>query len=351
MPSPYPWHYTLRWPIYYRHPSTKRHVNLQKLPLKSLPLKNKDEKTLKLVFCGDIMVMQNDVIPTLHPEICEFISDADALIGNCEAPLGYHKPNPETRYGIKFYMSRDCLENIIQQTGVAPEKWYLSMTNNHTGDMGLQPALDTELIMQELKVTPLGRWQKDSPPITIFNLGYVRLAIIAWSDWMNCEIFTNDDPVAIRRHHVEAVDWLKIKEEFNIDCLIALPHWEYEFQHYPHKSSQAFAKKLFEKNGVDILVGIHTHTLQPLEKFGNGFCFYNLGNFCGLGVAWPVRMAPLLKVYLNSVTGKILGYELKIFVQVNGDNRVDILPMHLAPEKLQEKIINRVNLLYDSSGA
>ena len=351
MPSPYPWHYTIRWPIYYHWPSTKRHIALKKEPLKILPSNLSMEKqAIKIVFCGDIMVMQGDVIPKLHPEVCEFIADANALIGNCEAPLGRHKPNPDTHYGIKFYMSRDYLENIIQQTGLDPAKWYLSITNNHTGDMGIQPALDTDVIMRELKINPLGRWQKDKLPLTIFNIGNVNFGVIAWTDWMNCDIFSKDDPITLRRAHFENIDWETIKKELNIHCLIALPHWEYEFQHFPHQSSQNFAKNLFENKAVDILVGIHTHTLQPLERFGQGFCFYNIGNFCGLGKAWPVRMAPLLKMHIDPDTGKAIGYELKIFAQVNGDKKVDILPLELISKKLRDKITKRIDLLFNTAG-
>lgn len=348
MPSPYPWHYTLRWPFYYQFPSTKRHVKLEKMPLTMLQFDQKSkDKALKLVFCGDIMVMQGDIIPKLHPEVCQFISSANALIGNCEAPLGNHQPDHNAHYGIKFHMSHDILTDIISQTGLPSFKWYLSMTNNHTGDMGLQSALETANIMRELGVNPLGRWQKDSLPISTFNIEKVRFGIIAWSDWMNCEIFSAYDPVALRRVHIENINWQEIKEQFKIDCLIALPHWEYEFQHFPHKSSQRFAQNLFKNKGIDILVGAHTHTLQPLERFGQGFCFYNLGNFCGLGVAWPVRMTPLLKVYIDSEKGKILGYEFKIFAQVNSDKKVDILPLNLVSRGLRNKIIKRVGLLFD----
>jgi poly-gamma-glutamate synthesis protein (capsule biosynthesis protein) len=347
MPSPYPWHYSLRWPIYYRWPSTKRRVDLKKMPLKLLP-KDAARKSLKIVFCGDIMVMQGDVIPTLHQEVCQFIASADALIGNCEAPLGYHQPNEKSRYGIKFYMSQDCLANIIEQTGLPPSKWYLSMANNHTGDMGLQAALDTDIIMQELHINPLGRWHKDSLPLTVFNLGPIRFGIIAWTDWMNCEVFSESDPVALRRKHIENINWQAVKQELNIDCLIALPHWEYEFQHFPHNSSQRFARSLFEK-GLDILVGIHTHTLQPLERFGQGLCFYNIGNFCGLGVAWPVRMAPLLKMHIDAETGTIMGYELKIFAQVNSDKKVDILPLELISKTLRDKMTKRLELLFEEA--
>lgn len=349
MPSPYPLHYTIRWPFYYRRPSVKRHVDLSKMPLKATFKDIPAEQTLKVLFCGDIMVMQKDIVPKLHPEVANLISSVDALIGNCEAPLGKQKLNPQAHYGIRFYMAEEFLTGIIKQTDLAPSKWHLSITNNHTGDVGLQPALDTEHIFKELGITTLGRWKKDEPPVTVFTVGQTRFGVIAWTDWMNCEIFSEEDPVALRRKHIEHIDWPTIKKQLKIDCLIALPHWEYEFQHFPHKASQTFAKNLFEKQGIDLLVGVHTHTLQPLEKFGKGLCFYNLGNFCGLGVAWPVRMAPLLEMHIDATNGEIVGYALHVFAQVNSENNIDIVPLRLAPPKLRDHLISRLGMLFDSS--
>lgn len=349
MPSPYPWHYNLRWPFYYRYPSIKQHIHLSKMPLKINCPRSNDKNFLKLLFCGDIMVMQGDVIPILHDKICQLISSADILIGNCEAPVGYHKRNPNAHYKFNFFMPSEYLAAIIKQTNLPASKWYLSTANNHTGDVNYQATLDNFQILKDMKITPLGRWQSNILPLTIFELKNVRFGIIAWTDWMNCEIFPENDPGAFRRKHIENIDWLSVKKQLYLNRLIAFPHWEYEFQHYPHLSSQFFAKKLLLNQGVDLLVGVHTHTLQPVENFGNKLCFYNLGNFCGLGIAWPVRMVPLLEIYFDLCTGNFSGYHLHIFAQVNSDNRVDILPLTLAPAKLQLNIINRLNLLYEGN--
>lgn len=346
MPSPYPWSYTLRWPFYYYYPSIKQHTRLKKMPL--IQSTQLDQSSLlKIVFCGDIMVMQGDTIPRLHHQVSQFISNSDILIGNCESPLGHHKPNPNAHYGIKFNMSKDYLSGIIHQTSLAPSKWYLSMANNHTGDMGYQAAIETEHIMKELQINPLGRWKNDHVPLTVLTIKGIKVGIIAWTEWMNCNIFSNIDPVVLRRNHIENIEWKKIKDQLQIDNLIAFPHWGYEFQHFPYKESRCFAKNIIENNAVDLIVGAHTHTLQPLEKFSSGLCFYNLGNFCGLGVAWPVRIIPLLKVFIDTTSKKIESYELKIFAQINNNNQVNILPISLVPEKFKRKVMERVHVLYE----
>lgn len=345
MPSPYPIHYTLRWPFYYHFPSMKKHIHLEKMPLSVIPTAPADEM-LELVLCGDMMVLQKDTIPTLHSDVCAFIASADAMIGNCEAPLGNHKPNPTIKYRMKFDMSRDYLSNVIDQTGLPSSKWYLSVANNHISDYGYDRMMQTKDIMQDMGINPVGFLQKDSPPLNIVTINNLRVGMIAWTDWVNCKIKNQHDFFFAERNDIESVDWALVKKHHHIDLLIALPHWEYEFQQYPRKSSQQLAHALFSNNAVDLLVGAHTHMLQPMEKIEQGYCFYNLGNFFGLGAAWPVRMAPLLKVFVDKKSGRILGYDLKVFAQVNGVDRVDIVPLSEAPDDLREKITLRLHDLF-----
>src|SRR3990167_1272730 len=135
MLSPYPWHYTLRWPIYFNWPSVRNHTHMDLVPDQYNFYPNKVQ-TVRLLFCGDIMVQNKDKTPQLHPELCHLIQSADLFIGNCESPVDTHLPNDQAKYQFTFNMPRAYLENIISQTSLAPEQWLLSMANNHTGDQG-----------------------------------------------------------------------------------------------------------------------------------------------------------------------------------------------------------------------
>ena len=258
MASPYPWHYSIRWPWYYRVPSIYRNTKITRKPLRQQFKEFDPQQTQRLVFCGDIMTLQGDVVPQLCAPVCELIKSADWFIGNCEAAVGEHPPNKNVHYKFKFHMPRIVLKSIVEQTGLPTENWLLSMANNHTGDAEYKGCLETYDILQDMGITPMGRWQQDSLPLTVVEKGGVKTGVITWTDWMNCEVFPAPDQGAFRRQHVEQQDWKAIKEKYQLDLLIALPHWEYEFQHFPHSESQQRAKKMITKQGIDLLVGIHT---------------------------------------------------------------------------------------------
>ena len=78
-----------------------------------------------------------------------------------------------------------------------------------------------------------------------------------------------------------------IKQEVNklrnkVDCLIVLVHWGREFTYEKSNEQIEFANFLNEL-GVDIIVGGHSHSIQPIEwiktNYHDTLVYYSLGNF------------------------------------------------------------------------
>lgn len=348
MASPYPWHYTLRWPLYYLRPSTRNHDAMAVSPDR-VQLRPAAEQSVKLVFCGDIMVQNKDVTPTLHPELCQLIKSADLFIGNCEAPVGNHAPDPDSKYGFEFHMPRQYLEDIMQQTGLPAAQWALSTANNHSGDKGYAAYLQNCDILQAMGVSVLGKYVQDMPPLKIIECRGLRIGLIAWTEWMNCEVFPEGNPGVYRGEHIHGVNWRKIKRDYHLDYLIGMPHWEYEFQHFPHKETRKQAKSLIDGLGLNLVVGIHTHTLQPIEQFQQGLCAYNLGNLCGYARAWPVRLVGLLEVNLTmtpEAVNRVASYQMHYFYQQTTPQGLHIIPLAQAPMVVRQKLQRRIEKIF-----
>ena len=142
--------------------------------------------------------------------------------------------------------------------------------------------------------------------------------------------------------------------------MIGIPHWEYEFQHYPRWGSRHFARQLINSIGFDLLVGSHPHTLFPMDAFQNGLCFYSLGNLVGQGIAWQVKLISILEVKLvtdpciqgpdaitqNGHSG-ILGYQLHFFVQSHHkDGSIHIIPLEDTPIKTRNRMQQHICRIY-----
>ncbi len=65
------------------------------------------------------------------------------------------------------------------------------------------------------------------------------------------------------------------------DIIVLCLHWggRCEGGYYPDWHQRGLAKRLFEY-GADLIVGSHSHTLQPYEIINDKSIYYSLGNFC-----------------------------------------------------------------------
>ncbi len=67
----------------------------------------------------------------------------------------------------------------------------------------------------------------------------------------------------------------------DVDFIILLLHWggKLEGGYYPEIEQPKIAKKFID-SGADLIIGHHSHTLQPYEIYKGKDIFYSLGNFC-----------------------------------------------------------------------
>ena len=81
-------------------------------------------------------------------------------------------------------------------------------------------------------------------------------------------------------------DKLKMKEQIEelkkeVDVTILLMHWGQEYTFTPNNTQKDLAN-FFNTLGVDIVVGNHSHNIQPIEWIGDEhqtLVYYSLGNF------------------------------------------------------------------------
>lgn len=67
----------------------------------------------------------------------------------------------------------------------------------------------------------------------------------------------------------------------HVNHVVLQLHWggKVEGGLFPDFYQRKLAKSLVE-NGADLIIGHHSHTLQPFEIYKNKYIFYSLGNFC-----------------------------------------------------------------------
>jgi poly-gamma-glutamate synthesis protein (capsule biosynthesis protein) len=95
------------------------------------------------------------------------------------------------------------------------------------------------------------------------------------------------------------------------DIVMILTHWGEEGSSCPRDSELSSAKKWLAL-GADIIVGGHTHTLQPIEFQSNKLIAYSMGNFIFYSSELTNRTTGILKIRISPK--KRISYTMRPFV-------------------------------------
>ena len=142
---------------------------------------------------------------------------------------------------------------------------------------------------------------------------------------------------------------LKAAEAMNPDITIAMVHWGGEFNDMI-SSTQTKIIKLMAQQGVDAIIGTHSHFVQQMgfDKDTGIFVAYSLGDFLGdadrSGREYSVLLD--LEITKNGATGetKITGYDYTpVYCHEDEDGRLRLLRIEQAIAAYENSAMGRVD--------
>lgn len=245
------------------------------------------KKQVQLIFAGDAMqhLPQVNAARTdngYNYDSCfylikEHISASDIACVNFETVLG---GQPYT--GYPQFSSPDEFAFGLKNAGF--DIFFLA--NNHTADRGRKGLERTIDVLDSIGIKHTGTFKSGQTrdlyyPLMIIKNG-IRIA------FLNYTYGTNGLPVK-EPNIVNLTDSNLIKRDlfftkrYKPDIIIAGMHWGEEYHTHPSKDQKKLADLLL-RNGVRIVIGHHSHTVQPFvvnTEDGNirNVVYYSLGNF------------------------------------------------------------------------
>lgn len=246
------------------------------------------DNMLKLVFAGDVMGHDSQILSALQPDnksynydtcfslVKDYISDADLAAGNLEVTLG----GPPYK-GYPQFSSPDALAESLKKSGFD----LMITANNHSLDRGKKGLERTIEVLQAKGLLHTGTFIDDTSrartyPLILEKNG-IRLAIL------NYTYGTNGLEVQ-EPNIVNYIDLLQIKSDLDKaktaepDMILATVHWGKEYQREEDRTQYEVAEYMVE-HGVDVIIGSHPHVVQPIKmvqaKNRTGLVVYSLGNF------------------------------------------------------------------------
>ncbi len=221
----------------------------------------------------------NDDINFTMANVREIFRKDDLTIVNFEGTFTDTKYVPEKKKGNDFLFNiSPTYANVLSDNFIEA----VTLENNHIMDHGDEGLEDTKAALQKQNVIystseALGEYWIDDT---------YRIAILAYM----C-IDRYDKPVGgyDNLYDKVAADIKQAKEEYGYPIVIVAFHWGNELDYKPTER-QIKMGRLAVDSGADLVIGHHSHRINPIEEYKGVYICYSLGNFCFSGNDRPKDM-------------------------------------------------------------
>lgn len=342
--SNYPLSYRLTWLPRFLRPSLRG----DRSAFHAAPRRAADKPgaAVRLVFAGDLSAVANRTPPRIDEELQALFRGADLTVLNCESPVVSRVAAPlGTRLGVRHAMSAAFLSDAMGAAAIEPARAVLSLANNHALDQGHVGFEASREAIAGLGAHTIGLMAHEKPPM--IAAGGLTVSFDAFSRWHNAprEAFA-----ASVRTAPHAKDTSDLDDDGNgaADLHCTVPHWDWEFRHFPRAETRATARRLVAA-GARLVVGHHSHVIQPVERVEDSLVAYGLGDFLGTAwsrTRWPLRIGAVLIVDVageGASRGRILQHALMPFVRKRDGAREELLPVDALPAGLRQKVSARLD--------
>jgi poly-gamma-glutamate synthesis protein (capsule biosynthesis protein) len=263
-------------------------------PAEELPTARPGTVRITVAAVGDLL-MHLPIVNSVHDEptdsynfgavfapVSVYLSAADYTLANLETRLagpanGYRGyPRLNTPADLAYYLRAAGVDLV-------------ATANNHSLDMGWDGIVATLDTLDGCGLAHVGTYrsaEEKAIPL-IVDVGGVRLGIL------NYTASTNGLPVPPGKDFaVNVISPGAIEAEaraaraWGADLVVAILHFGDEYQRRPDADQRRLVEELV-RNGVDVIVGAHSHVVQPIERISvprdgkpySAVVAYSLGNF------------------------------------------------------------------------
>lgn len=270
-------------------------------------LKAKDFNLIKIAFLGDI-ILNNDYIRYyqngINPfkDVSNILSVNDYVIGNLEC-MAKGKQGENLLKKPRLTTTVETL-NLLKKLDIN----VVSLANNHVYDHLEDGFIKTTEFLNANKIQFLGAGltRKVAEIPIIISMGNINIGLL---NYLLHD--TNPNLPADAAVFINFFEFDKAKVDIKLlksktDHVLVILHWGGRVAGglFPDYDQPAIARKLIDI-GADLIVGHHSHTVQPYELYKHKLIIYSLGNFCVSNLSFEGettqlskrgRIAPILRV-------------------------------------------------------
>jgi len=198
----------------------------------------------------------------------------DLTIVNFEGVLADAYTIPSRKKGNSFlFLAKPEYARALTENSVE----VATIENNHIDDFGDQGRSDTQKALTDAGV----QWA-DEFHQTVYETQGLRIAVLAYKTFDNYynTLFTKVP---------QEVEQAKAENDLVICCF----HWGQEKDYAPNANQQKLGRMAVDA-GADLVVGHHSHRINPIEQYNGKYIVYSVGNFSFAGNNKPDDMSTFI---------------------------------------------------------
>ncbi len=211
----------------------------------------------------------------MFQEVAPILSAADLAICHLETPLSVDAPAP-SRFP-RFDAPR-ALAEAVRDTGYDG----CSTASNHAYDQGAEGVAETLQVMEETGLSQAGMANsgiEDIAPV-LYDANGITVAHLSATYGLNGFALPADRPYLVDL--IEPDDIIAeaaLARESGAELVVLSLHWGTQYRAEPNEAQLAWLDQLLPAPEIDLVVGHHAHVVQPVDKVGDEWVVFGLGNF------------------------------------------------------------------------
>lgn len=293
----------------------------------------KKDKKISIVMVGDVLIHKSVYLDALKDDgtydfskmfehIAPIIQKYDLRYCNQESTIG------GKNLGISAYPgfnSPDEIGDELVKIGFN----MVSLANNHSLDKGIQAVTYSNNYWKGKNIIVEGTYnsKEERDNIKINEKNGIKFAFLSYTTFSNGNV-PNDYILNIYTKERAAEDIAKAKE-LGAEVIIVAMHWGTEYTNQETSSQHEIAEYL-SSLGVNLIIGSHSHVVEPITYINDTLVIYSLGNFISnqlfLGANEGTGMMVMVDIVVDD-TGKVkfenLDYELILSYMENNTGVAD----------------------------
>lgn len=257
--------------------------NLQNIQ-ERLFIKEQEEKVFTIHALGDMMLdrgvkarvkgIGNNSYDFLFDKIRDTLDQADIVFANLEGSISDVGADTGKPYSFRF---EPAVALALKNAGID----VVSLANNHMLDWGRDSlcATITHLNNAEIGFVGAGCNATEAEAPYIITLGNTTLGFLAYTEFYQGAHAT-DTRAGMTEYSIKKIKERiqSLKQDHDVDLVFVSMHWGDEYKTRAVPGQVSVGRELIDA-GVDVVIGHHPHVAQEIERYGNGWIIYSLGNF------------------------------------------------------------------------